>query len=358
MPELTVAAEYARALANFAVSKGADLTRLSERTHLDLHEKHDPLARIPFASYVALMRAGKELCNDPALALHFGEQVDLSEITIGCVIGGFAESGTEAFALMNRYSRLGVEAEGVGTGDRYVLDRRAGKLWVVDTRRNPNDFPELTETTFARMVSMSRQHTPNKPFFSAVHVTHAEPAYRAEYERIFRMPVVFGSDRNALLFASDSWVTQRLRTSSRPVLGILSAHAEARLERLEASRTMRAVVESLLIPLLHTGDATVDAIACRLGLSRQTLFRKLKTEGVTFEQVLDELRHRMALDYIGGRKATVNQTAHLIGFSDAAAFSRAFKRWTGFSPRAYGSRGVTPAVAVRASPGTLPGSVP
>lgn len=357
MPELTVAAAYAHALLNFAASKGAKLNSLIELAGLDLRDVPDPLARIPFTSYVALMRAGKELSNDPALALHFGEQVDLSAITVGCVIGSFSESGAEAFALMNRYSRLGVEAEGVGNGDRYVLDRRAGELWVVDTRRNPNVFPELTETTFARMVCMSRQHTPNKAFFRAVHVTHAEPGYRDEYDRIFRMPVVFGSDRNALLFAEDRWVTQRLRSASRPVFGILHEHAEARLQGLERSKTMRARVESLLIPLLHAGDASVDAIAHRLGLSRQTLFRKLKTEGVTFERVLDELRHRLALDYIGGRKATVNQTASLVGFSDAAAFSRAFKRWTGVSPRSYVSNGAT-RPAARVSPGTLPGSIP
>jgi AraC-like DNA-binding protein len=70
-----------------------------------------------------------------------------------------------------------------------------------------------------------------------------------------------------------------------------------------------------------------------MGVSRQTLFRRLKREGVTFEKVLDGLRHRMALYYLGGRKVSVNETAYLVGFSDPAAFSRAFKRWTGVSPR-------------------------
>ena len=85
--------------------------------------------------------------------------------------------------------------------------------------------------------------------------------------------------------------------------------------------------------MLHTGDATVDLTASRMGLSRQTLFRKLKAEGVTFEKVLDELRYRMAADYLGARKVSVNETAYLVGFSEPAAFSRAFKRWTGSSPR-------------------------
>ena len=68
-------------------------------------------------------------------------------------------------------------------------------------------------------------------------------------------------------------------------------------------------------------------------LSRQTPFRQLKAEGTTFEKVLDELRCQLALQYLRGKKASVNETAYLVGFSEPAAFSRAFKRWTGSSPR-------------------------
>jgi len=86
-------------------------------------------------------------------------------------------------------------------------------------------------------------------------------------------------------------------------------------------------------------DASIDTIAVKSGLSRQTLFRKLNAEGVTFEKVLDELRHKLALHYLNGKKVSVNQTAYLVGFSHPAAFSRAFKRWTGSSPRKCVSRG-------------------
>ena len=74
-------------------------------------------------------------------------------------------------------------------------------------------------------------------------------------------------------------------------------------------------------------------MAEKMGMSRQTLFRKLKTEDVTFAQILDELRREMAMNYLTGKKASVNETAYLVGFSDPASFSRAFKRWTGISPR-------------------------
>jgi AraC-like DNA-binding protein len=88
------------------------------------------------------------------------------------------------------------------------------------------------------------------------------------------------------------------------------------------------------MPILHTGEVSMDTIAGKMALSRQTLLRKLKAEGTTFEKLLDELRHKMALHYLSGKKTSVNETAYLVGFSESAAFSRAFKRWTGSSPRA------------------------
>jgi AraC-like DNA-binding protein len=332
MPELTVAAGFVRGLMEVAVSKGASRQELAERSRIDPAELQDQDNRVPFAKYVALMRSGKELCNDPALALHFGEAVDMSEMTIVGLTGGSA-SGTMAddVAQLNRFAPLAIEVD--GGGDRIQLTRIDGQLWMIDARPNPNDFPELTESFFARAICGMRRWLGQTQFVKAIHVTHAEPAYRAEYDRIFQMPVVFESDKNALLLSDDFWPTARTAFSSRYVSEVLSAHAEALLEKLESSKSTRGRVERLLMPILQTGDATMDTIAGKLGLSRQTLFRKLKTEGVTFKKVLDELRHKMALHYLSGKKVSVNETAYLVGFSDPTAFSRAFKRWTGSSPR-------------------------
>jgi AraC-like DNA-binding protein len=254
-------------------------------------------------------------------------------LSIVGLIGQASKTFAEAFAQLNRYERLIADVDGVAAGNRLVLSRSAGELWLVDTRKNPNDFPELTESSFARMASSSRRMPGKKSFWRAVHVTHAEPAYRAEYDRIFQVPVVFESDKNALLIADESWLTTKNPFPSRYVFGILNERAEALLKSLESSKSTQGRVESLLMLVLHTGDASMGMVARQLGLSRQTLFRKLKAEGVSFEKVLDELRHKLALDYLRGKKVSVNETAYLVGFSDPAAFSRAFKRWTGCSPR-------------------------
>jgi len=329
MPELTVAAGLARGLMELAVSKGASPAALAARSGIAAEELQDVDRRIPLAKYIALMRAGQALANDPALALHYGETNDMSQISVVGLIAYACETMLEAMAQINRYGRLVVEFD--GPKDRFKIVAKDGGLWTVDTRENPNAFPELTESTFARAICGPRRFGVTS-LAKAVHVTHKAPAYRAEYERIYGVPVTFEAEWNAVLM-DEKWMTHKIAVQPRYVFGILSEHADALLKSLENSKTVRGRVESLLMPILHKGEANMDAIAEKIGLSRQTLFRQLKAEDTTFEKVLDELRHRLALQYLRGRKASVNETAYLVGFSEPAAFSRAFKRWTGTNPR-------------------------
>lgn len=328
----TVGAGYARLLLEFAVSKGADRALLIERSQISAHDLADADNRIPLAKYIALMRAGIALSGDPALALHYGETSNLSEYSIVGLIADAAKTMGHALVQLNRYGRLVVEVD-VGSENRFQIVQEQGQAWLVDTRKDPNSFPELTESTFARMACHSRQFgEPDKPFVRGVRVTHPKPACSGEYDRIFRAPTVFDSDKNALLI-DETWTTHTVARTTRYAFGVLSEHAKALLEKLEASKTTRGRVESLLIPILHMGEPNMERTAEKMGLSGDTLYRKLKAEGVTYEKLLDELRHKMALHYLNGKKASVNEIAYLVGFSEPSAFSRAFKRWTGASPR-------------------------
>jgi AraC-like DNA-binding protein len=117
-----------------------------------------------------------------------------------------------------------------------------------------------------------------------------------------------------------------------PLMTFLGELAGA-IERGSARKpSFRREVEAVIEPLLSSGEANIDRVARDLGLSRQTLYRRLKMEGVTFEQLLDELRHRLALKLLRDQHMPVKQAAWRLGFSDPAAFSRAFKRWTGSAP--------------------------
>jgi len=330
MAELTVGAGLARGLMKFAIAKGVDADALSARSGITAADVADQDHRVPMTSYIALVRAAKELSGDPAIALRYGEEVDLSEVSIAGLIMNASADMREAFTQMNRFGRLVVEVETEAGQSRFKHVLEDGQLWLVDTRANPNAFFELTEVTFARQICGLRRFLP-RPFALEVHVTHPAPAYASEYERVFGCPVVFDSRWNAMR-TDASLQSHKVALQPHYVFGVLSERARTLVKELENSKSARGRVESLLMPMLHTGDISMDAVATKMAVSRQTLFRRLKAEDVTFEKVLDDLRHRLALDYLGGRKTSVNETAYLVGFSDPAAFSRAFKRWTGKSP--------------------------
>lgn len=339
MSEATASAGYAKAFFDFAVSRGADRALLHARTGLDPDDFSDPDRRMKFERFKTLARAASQLCGDPALMLHFGASPLFFERSILGLIIRASNSMSDAVVQMNRYGPLVNDVPVTGSEGRFVVLRTDEGTWFEDRRADPNDFPETSEAVFARLVAHHEHNFPERPpFVKLVHLTHEAPAHRADYERIIKAPLIFGSDRNAALI-DESWLDAHPPSADKYVFGIFSAHAEALLKSLEGAKSVRGRLESLLIPMLHLGDVNMDDIAARMGLSRATLYRRLKDEGTSFAKTLDALRFRMAEYYLSGEKASIGEVAYLIGFSDAAAFSRAYKRWTGMSPRAARSAG-------------------
>jgi AraC-like DNA-binding protein len=282
---------------------------------------------------VALMRIGSEASGDPALALHFGEAFDVADMSVLGLMGRSVENKGEGLEVLNRFCRLVIDVETEGD-ERFQLVRDRRGTWMVDTRLNPNDAPEISEAALAQMATMGRLMLPGGKHFAAVHFTHVAPLYRAEYERIFQVPVVFDSDRNGFLMP-EGWEAEPIALQPHYALDILGAHAEELLQRLDSDGSTAARVEALLAPMLAGGEAGAGAVAARLGISQQTLYRRLKAEGATFEGVRAALRRKLAVHYLHEEKLSAKEAGYRLGFSDPAAFSRAFKRWTGESPTAF-----------------------
>lgn len=333
MVQPTVAAGVIAGLLEFATGRGADRAQLIAQANIDATVLDNPDGRLPLQRYKDLMRIARVLTGDPALALHFSEEVGMSSVSIlGLIMEASATMG-DAFVQLQRYGRLAADVEYPADGQRFELTQRAGKLFLVDRRQQPNEFPELTERTFASLACGPRRFL-QQPHVLSISVTHPAPGYVTEYERIFQCPVSFGAEWNAMELHPQiaGW---EVAQSPRYVFGILTRHADGLLEDMQAEMGLRGRVEALLLPILHHGDVSADTIAAKLGFSRQTLFRKLKGEDTTFTEVLDGLRQRVAKLYLEGQSASVNETAYLVGFSESSSFSRAFKRWTGRSPNEF-----------------------
>src|SRR5229473_7908754 len=105
MPNPTISAGYPKHLLDFAVSRGADRQMLIERSRIRPDDLEDQDNRIPLANYMALLKAGIELCNEPALSLLFGEAVRLQDVSLVGVLGETLSNIESA----NRYARLALD---------------------------------------------------------------------------------------------------------------------------------------------------------------------------------------------------------------------------------------------------------
>jgi AraC-like DNA-binding protein len=340
MPQPTIAAGYPRGLVEFACSNGAGRSELIARAGIDPEALEHQDNRVPVANYVRLFEAAAALTGIPAISLEYGKAVRMQEISVVGLICEACESVLDVPVQLNRYASLVVDEE---HGEPATLMRgaaRDGGVWIEGPSSLFSENSAIVEAEFARLVWNTRAMFANSPEFQklryprVVHFTHKAPTYATEHERVFGAPVVFESDWNAIQIDPE-FLLLKQPPVNRYVFAVLSEHADALLKRLEQTQTTRGRVERLLMGILHTGEVSMETIAARMGQSRQTLYRVLRDEGVTYEQALDELRHKLAIHFLQGRKVSVNETAYLVGFSHPAAFSRAFKRWTGMAPRAF-----------------------
>jgi len=139
------------------------------------------------------------------------------------------------------------------------------------------------------------------------------------------------------LFGSAAPRVRREPSAQLPFLAFLGRVARRLGEATNQAPPVSAFcreVEARIEPLLALGEMRIERVARELGLSRQTLYRRLKAEGTTFEALLDGVRRRLAVAMIRKDRLPVKDAAWRLGFSDPAAFSRAYKRWTGASPAA------------------------
>jgi AraC-like DNA-binding protein len=298
----------------------------------------DPHSRVSLARYVALMDAAVDLCGDPGLPLDFGEQVPMDQLSIVPLIASHAATPEDGAARINRYSALMLD-DGDDSGKPALeMTHRHGKLWIRFGSPVYARYPAIAESGIARSVARARRmlssagsRATSMRFPEAIHFEYPEPPHRAEYDRVFGVPLVFGSDMTAIAI-DPAMLSVSMPKQFGAAATIVTERADVLLADLRKTSSTRESVEAAIARSFASGDVRMETVARQLGLSRATLFRKLKAEGATYDEVLQTLRRDRAQKLLNEEKRSVHQVAHMLGFSDPAAFSRAFKRWTGVSP--------------------------
>jgi AraC-like DNA-binding protein len=163
----------------------------------------------------------------------------------------------------------------------------------------------------------------------AVHVPAAHAKDRRAHEAAMELPCLEATDRWTVVL-DRSLLNDRLRYCTRNGdrgLGLDELRRSAPAPDFTGS--MRQVIGSLL----PSGAPGLAAAAAAAGLSPRTLQRRLSDCGRTYSQLLEEARHEAALQLLGERSVKILDVAMDLGYSDPANFTRAFRRWTGSSPR-------------------------
>ena len=287
---------------------------------------HDCRAELATRTWIA---AG-EATGDDVLGIHVAERAPVG--IYGALEYSIRSCATVGHALrqLARYYRIVSHLSSV------AIDVEADVFHLRHVTTFPTP-PAVADSIFATVVRGGRELTHTAFLAREVRLTRQAPAQRGEHERFFCAPVTFAAARDELVFDAEL-LDVPLLTADAELNATLGQRTEAQLDALpSADRFLRTVRLALIRALQSGAETTVTSLARALNLSERTLQRRLRENETSHSEVLDHVRHELALSYLSDDVSSI-EAAYLLGFSEAAAFHRAFKRWTGTTPRDFRQR--------------------
>jgi len=286
-----------------------------------------PDDRLPVSLALRYLDSAVQISGDPDLGLKAVLRVERGGYDVIEYVGRSASNWGEAMELMLRYIRLVNEAA------EFSLQVREQRAFVelrsrVPLNRAASDFQAAT------IALVARRWLGSLDSFEAW-FTHAEPQDLSVYRSLFgEAPLHFDAPQDAVSF-DRALLDVPMRTADPKLNAVLRRHAEHLISELPEPNWLTGKVRQLLLNLLPAGHSNADYVAARLGMSRRTLTRHLEREGVTYKELLEQARRELAYQYLASHSTDIQQIAFMLGYSETAAFSRAFRRWSGQSPAEY-----------------------
>jgi AraC-like DNA-binding protein len=311
-------------------SPRARSSQLCEAVGLDAWQLSDPSCRIPFKQLVALYEAAAVLTNEPAFGLRVGARTDFRTFDVfGYII---MNSATLEQALNNAVCYFPLWTNGAlfrtereGTAMRLIweyVDPSIGEC------RHDCEMTLLSATKIGRLL-LGRPHAPRE-----VHFQHPAPRHSSEHRRLFGTSVHFRMPANQLLFEREA-LASPLGNADHELCKLLVRYANELLPRANRRYSLAERTQMALRRRLLNEKPQLNKVASSMGIGSRTLQRHLKAQGYSFRGLLDNLRQELAQKYLRDQEMDISEIASLLGYAEASEFYRAFRAWTGSTPRQY-----------------------
>jgi AraC-like DNA-binding protein len=310
---------------------GHDPRLVFERAGLDPARLADPNARYPQSHMHKLWCEAGDVTNDPCFGLEAGRR--WKPTTFHALGFAWLASSTlhDALERLTRYIHVvnsSVKAQLELRGARYVFT-----YGLANTNSAVTVHPATIDAGIVALMQMCRQICGQGYEPQGVLMTHARPPCHGRLEAFFRAPVQYDAGSNGLVFDAQS-IDRRLPTANAELARINEEVVLKYLSHLDRA-SVATQVKSHLIELLPAGHVGEEPIAQSLNMSLRSLQRKLLEEGTSYARLLEETRRDMAKNYIENSILSINEIAYLLGFSEPANFTRAFRRWYDVTPSSY-----------------------
>ena len=288
-----------------------------------------PDTRLPIETYLLIQDEAARFVNDPYFGLHMGEFAEAGSWSILGYLMMNCKTLGEAFEKSGRYSRI------IGNliDARPELKLNKVRLVFFTPPHAPKMSRHCFESTFSSSVRMIRSLTGVELSPLEVTFIYPEPASRSEYERIFKCPVKFGQKDNSF--------TLDMRLASVPIqlpnpslLEYFEKYAQEFLAEMDRNDEHTRAVTKIILSNLDDERLSIHKVAREMAVSVRTLQKRLDDEGVAFSDLHKDIRQKLAQKYLR-ENYTVEQITYLLGFSEPSVFRKAFKKWSGVTPREY-----------------------
>ena len=283
--------------------------------------------RISLAQALSLVDDALARTGDPALGLHVVEKAQTRASDLFTYLAATSKNGREAFEAGTRYVKV------VGSDFEFALEVQDGRTIcsVRSAVMNGRQGRFFAEVTVGMMVKFGRIVVGELDPSTEAWFAYPAPDYADEYGRVLQLPVRFDAPVHALSSTADR-LDEPLPGANSGLQQLLDRHAREIYERLPRTDAFADRVRDVILSELPSGDPSAEHIAGKLGVSTRTLRRRLRDEGTSHREQLDDVRCELARSYLEGGGISVGEVAFLLGFSDTSAFHKAFRRWTGCGP--------------------------